>query len=134
MFDLTNLIPQVAAAKTALVVGAVAALFSGGLYIGYQWGSKALPEAVSAQQIDFAKKVQKRWELSDSLLPVYVDRIEKVREEARVIIHEVPHYVKDSCSLSTGLRVLHDSATTGHLPDPTGHRNETGDSPSDPTR
>jgi hypothetical protein len=104
------------AAKIGLAVGAVAALFLGGLYIGYQWGSKALPEAVAAQQIDFTKTMAKRWEISDQFTVVYVDRIKTVEAETRVIIKEVPKYVKDTCALSPGLRVFHDAAAEGRLP------------------
>ncbi len=129
MFNLTNFIPQVAAAKTALIVGAVAALFLGGLYIGYQWGSKALPEAVVEQQGHLLKTQAERAEVSQQVITKYVDRIQTVREEARVIIQEVPKYVKDSCSLSPGVRLLHDAATKGHLPDSPGSPDETSSSP-----
>lgn len=116
MFDLTNLIPQVAAAKTGLIVVAVAALFSGGLYCGYQIGSKALPEAEKAQQIDFTNTLQKRWAISNDIVPVYVDRIRTVRGETETLIKEVTVHVQDTCTLSPGLRLFHDAATEGHLP------------------
>lgn len=116
MFDLTNFIPQVAAAKTALIVGAVVALFSGGLYCGYQIGSKALPEAEKAQQIDFTKTLQKRWEITDNFVPVYIDRIQKVKGDTQQLLTQVPVYVPNSCTLPPSVRVFHDSATQGHLP------------------
>jgi|SRR5687768_5085872 len=104
-------------AKAGLIVGLSAALFSGGLYVGHKWGSKALPEAVVAQQIDFTKTLRKRWEISDDLVVVYVDRIKKVQGETQTIIKEVPTYVQDTCLLSPGVRVFHDAATKGQLPD-----------------
>ena len=116
MFDLTNLIPQVAAVKTGLIVGAVVALIGSSGYVGYQLGSKALPEAEKAQQIDFTKTLQNRWAISSDLSVIYVDRIQKVQQEAEAIIKEVPIYVQDTCTLSPGLRLLHDAAAQGHLP------------------
>jgi hypothetical protein len=118
VFDLTNFIPQVAMAKVALAVALVVALFSGGLYLGYQWGSKALPEAEKAQQIDFTKTLSQRWQISSDMTVVYVDRIQKAQAEAQYILLQVPSYVKDTCPLSPGLRMLHDAATQGHLPAP----------------
>jgi hypothetical protein len=103
-------------AKVSLAVGAVAALFLGGLYVGYRIGSRALPEAVAAQQIDFTKTMAKRWELTDQFTVVYVDRIKTVEAETQTIIKKVPFYVKDTCTLSPGLRVFHDAAAEGRLP------------------
>ena len=103
-------------AKVSLAVGAVAALFFGGMYVGYELGSKALPEAVAAQEIDFTKTLTKRWEITDQFTVVYVDRIKAVQTESEIIIRKVPIYVKDTCSLSTGVRMLHDAAATGKLP------------------
>jgi hypothetical protein len=117
MFDPTNLIPQVAAAKTAIIVGLVVALFSGGLYIGYQWGSKALPEAQVAQQIDFTKTLSERWQITSNSVPIYIKQIEKVKGDTQLLLTQVPVYVKDHCPLSPNLRVLHDLASQGQVPD-----------------
>lgn len=118
MIDVTNFIPQVAAAKVALAMGLCAALFSGGLYLGHKWGSKALPEAVIESQRHLLEKQAERNEVTAEATVKYVDRIVKVREEAKVIIQEVPVYVKDTCTLSPGVRLLHDAAAQGHFPDP----------------
>lgn len=104
-------------AKLALCTAAVAALSAGCVYIGYQWGSKALPEAVAAQQIDFTKRLLKRWEISDEVTVIYVDRIKTVQAETEVVVREVTRYVKDTCALSPGVRLLHDAAAKGKLPD-----------------
>lgn len=116
MFDLTNLIPQVAAAKSAIYIGLITALFSAGLYLGYQWGSKALPTAQLEQQIELSKVVAERTDITAASTIQYIDRVVKVREEARVIIQEVPKYVTDSCTLSPNLRLFHDAAAKGQLP------------------
>lgn len=118
MFNLTNFIPQVATVKIALIVGAVAALFLGGLYCGYQIGAKALPEAQKALAIDLAIKTTERAAVSQEVITKYVDRIQTVREEARVIIQEVPQYVPNDCVLPDSVRVFHNAATQGHLPIP----------------
>ena len=102
--------------KIAAILTTCAALFSGGLYLGYQWGSKELPKAQVEQQINFTKTLQERWGITDGLAVVYMDRVQKVRSEARVIIQEVPKYVQDTCTLSPGVRLLHDAAAQGQLP------------------
>jgi hypothetical protein len=103
-------------AKLAVATFALVVLSTGCVYVGYQWGSKALPEAVAAQQIDFTKMLTKRWEITDQFTVIYVDRIKVVQAETEIIIREVPKYVKDSCALSPGLRVYHDAAAQGRLP------------------
>jgi hypothetical protein len=103
--------------KYAAIIGAVAALFGGTLYVGYQWGAKALPEAVVKQQQQAIEIKEKRNEVSEQSVVQYVDRIVKVREEAKVIIQEVPKYVPNDCTLPDSVRVFHDAAASGHFPD-----------------
>lgn len=105
------------AAKLVTAIVAVTVLSTGCVYVGYQWGSKALPEAVAAQQIDFTKKMIKRWEIGDEMTVIYVDRIKEKQAETEVVVREVTKYVKDDCMLSPGLRMFHDAAATGRLPD-----------------
>lgn len=134
MFDLTNFIPQVAAAKTALVVVAVVALFSGGLYIGYQWGSKALPEAVVKQERHFTKTLQERWQISNDLVPVYIKSIQKVKGDTQLLLTQVPVYVPNTCTLPPSVRMFHDSATQGHLPPPESADAGAAEAPQDTPR
>jgi len=103
-------------AKAGLIVSLLAALFLGGVHVGYKWGSKSYQEAVNAQQRHLLEKQAKRDKVSSQVVVKYVDRVVTVREKAQEIIKEVPVYVKDSCTLSTGVRLLHDAATQGHLP------------------
>lgn len=102
--------------RIALIFGAVAALSAFSLYVGYRWGSRALPEAALKQQIDFTRTLAKRWELNEQFTVVYVDRVKTVQAETAVLIREVPRYVKDTCRLSPNLRLFHDAATKGKLP------------------
>lgn len=102
--------------KLGLVLSLLAALFLGGVHFGYKWGTKSLREAVRSQEQYLLQKQAKRDKVTSQVVVQYVNRVVTVREKAQEIIKEVPVYVKDSCTLSTGVRLLHDAATQGHLP------------------
>jgi hypothetical protein len=56
--------------------------------------------------------------VSDKTITQYVDRVQIVQGKSREIIKEVKVYVQDTCTLSGGFRLLHDSAVNNELPSP----------------
>ena len=107
------------AAKIAICTTLAAALFSAGLYMGHQIGVSSCYEAQIEAQRHSIETGIKQAVVSDQTVTKYVDRIQIVQGKSRAIIKEVKVYVKDSCNLSGGFRLLHDSAVYNELPDPT---------------
>jgi hypothetical protein len=56
--------------------------------------------------------------VSDKTVTQYVDRVQIVQGKSREIIKEVKVYVQDTCTLSGGFRLLHDSAVNNELTSP----------------
>lgn len=104
--------------KIISILSLAAALFLSGLYVGYKMGLKSHHEAVIESQRHSLKLQAKRQDVTVQTIVKYVDRVVKVREEAQTIIKEVPVYVQDTCTLSPGVRLLHDAAAQGQLPAP----------------
>ncbi len=107
------------AAKIAIATTLAAALFSAGLYVGHKWGVSSCYEAtIEAQRHTIETGIQQAV-VSDKTITKYVDRVQIVQGKSRAIIKEVKVYVKDdTCTLSGGFRMLHDSAANNELPDP----------------
>jgi len=107
------------AAKIAIATTLAAALFSGGLYVGHKWGVSSCYEATIEAQRHTIETGVKQAVVSDKTITQYVDRVQIVKEKGRAIIKKVKVYVKDdTCTLSGGFRVFHDSAVYNELPDP----------------
>ena len=106
------------AAKIAIATTLCAALFSAGLYVGHKWGVAACYEATIEAQRHTIETGVKQAVVSDKTVTKYVDRVQIVQGKSREIIKEVKVYVQDTCTLSGGFRLLHDSAIYNELPSP----------------
>jgi len=104
--------------KIAICTTLAAALFSSGLYVGHKWGVSSCYEATIEAQRHTIETGVKQAVVSDKTVTEYVDRVQIVQGKSREIIKEVKVYVQDTCTLSAGWRVLHDSAVNNELPDP----------------
>lgn len=104
--------------KIAIATTLAAALFSFGLYVGHKWGVSACYEATIEAQRHTIETGVKQAVVSDKTITKYVDRVQIVQGKSREIIKEVKVYVQDTCTLSGGFRMLHDSAANNELPDP----------------
>ena len=104
--------------KIAIATTLAAALFSAGLYVGHKWGVSACYEATIEAQRHTIETGIKQAVVSDKTVTEYVDRVQIVQGKSREIIKEVKVYVQDTCTLSGGFRLLHDSAVNNELPDP----------------
>lgn len=120
------MIPFIAGAKalslsTKIAIATMLAivLFSAGLYIGHKWGVAACYEATIEAQRHTIETGIKQAVVSDQTITKYMDRVQIVQGKSREIIKEVKVYVQDTYNLSSGFRVLHDSAVNNELPDPT---------------
>ena len=92
--------------KIAIATTLAAALFSAGLYVGHEAQRHTIETGI------------KQAVVSDKTVTEYVDRVQIVQGKSREIIKEVKVYVQDTCTLSGGFRLLHDSAIYNELPDP----------------
>ena len=106
------------AAKIAIATTLAAALFSFGLYVGHKMGVSSCYEATIEAQRHSIETGIKQAVVSDKTVTKYVDRIQIVQGKSREIIKEVKVYVQDTCTLSGGFRLLHDSAIYNELPSP----------------
>ena len=104
--------------KIAIATTLSAALFSAGLYVGHKWGVAACYEATIEAQRHTIETGIKQAVVSDNTVTKYVDRVQIVQRKSREIIKEVKVYVQDTCTLSGGWRMLHDSAVNNELPSP----------------
>ncbi len=104
--------------KIAIATTLAATLFSVGLYVGHKWGVAACYEATIEAQRHTIETGVKQAVVSDQTITRYVDRVQIVQGKSREIIKEVKVYVQDTCTLSGGWRMLHDSAIYNELPDP----------------
>jgi hypothetical protein len=104
--------------KIAIATTLAAALFSAGLYVGHKWGVSACYEATIEAQRHTIETGIKQAVVSDKTVTQYVDRVQIVQGKSREIIKEVKVYVQDTCTLSGGFRLLHDSAVNNELPSP----------------
>ena len=105
--------------KIAIATTLCAALFSTGLYLGYKMGVSSCYEATIEAQRHTIETGVKQAVVSDKTVTEYVDRVQIVQGKSREIIKEVKVYVQDTCTLSGGFRMLHDSAIYNELPDST---------------
>ncbi len=107
------------AAKIAIATTLATALFGSGMYVGHKWGVSSCYEATIEAQAHSIETGIQQGVVSDKTVTKYVDRVQIVKEKGRTIIKEIPIYVKDdTCTLSGGFRMLHDSAANNELPDP----------------
>jgi len=104
--------------KIAISTTLAVAIFSAGLYVGHKWGVAACYEATIEAQRHTIETGIKQAVVSDNTVTKYVDRVQIVQGKSREIIKEVKVYVQDTCTLSGGFRLLHDSAVNNELPSP----------------
>jgi hypothetical protein len=101
-------------------------LFLGALLLSLRWhwigvGEDRERARVAEATTKLVKRaVKDQVKVSERVVTVYVDRVEKVRGRTEYITKEVPVYVPaDACPLPAGFRLLHDAAATGNpLPGP----------------
>ena len=110
--------------KIAICTTLCAALFSAGLYVGHKWGVSSCYEATIEAQRHTIETGIKQAVVSDQTVTKYVDRVQIVQGKSRTIIKEIPIYVKDTCTLSAGWRMLHDSAVYNAVSDTTRNSDE----------
>jgi len=106
------------AAKIAIATIASAALFGSGLYVGHRWGVSSCYQATIESQAHAIEAGIQQAVVSDQTVTKYVDRVQILQKKSREIIKEIKVYVKDSCDLSGGFRLWHDSAANNELSDP----------------
>ena len=106
------------AAKIAIATIASAALFGSGLYLGNRMGAASCYQATIESQAHAIEAGIQQAVVSDQTVTKYVDRVQIVKEKGRTIIKEIPIYVQDTCILSGGFRLLHDSSANNELSDP----------------
>lgn len=104
--------------KIAIATIAFTAVFCFGLYLGNKMGVSSCYEATIEAQRHTIETGIKQAVVSDKTVTEYVDRVQIVQGKSREIIKEVKVYVQDTCTLSGGFRLLHDSAIYNELPDP----------------
>ena len=104
--------------KIAISTTLAVAIFSAGLYVGHKWGVSSCYEATIEAQRHTIETGVKQAMVSDKAVTEYVDRVQIVQGKSREIIKEVKVYVQDTCTLSGGFRLLHDSAVNNELPSP----------------
>jgi hypothetical protein len=86
--------------------------------MGHQIGVSGCYEAQIKAQAHSIETGIKQAVVSDKTVTQYVDRVQIVQGKSREIIKEVKVYVQDTCTLSGGFRLLHDSAVNNELPSP----------------
>lgn len=74
---------------------------------------------------DYEKKAKAVDEKRDAVAPVveakHQEEVTKIVTVTKIILKEVPVYVKDTdCPMSGGFRLLHDAAANGEVPNPAG--------------
>lgn len=106
------------ATKITAATIAFSAVFLLGGYYGNKIGASSCHEAVQAAQEHTIETGVKQAVVSDKTVTEYVDRVQIVQGKSREIIKEVKVYVQDTCTLSGGFRLLHDSAIYNELPSP----------------
>jgi len=79
--------------------------------------AKAQAEQMAFYQKRVAEIQAKQQEVIIKTVTVYRDRIKIVKEKGDEVIREIPVIVGDAPVLSGGVRVAHDAAALGHLPD-----------------
>lgn len=100
-----------------LIVGIVLSIvFSGGLWVGNEWGSRKLTKALVAQHIAEKKIEVKREVITAEADKHYIWLKGKTITKTKHLIIRVPEYVQDTCPLSPSLRLFHDYAAEGTVP------------------
>lgn len=103
--------------KIAIATTLATALFSFGLYLGNKIGVSSCYEATIEAQRHSIETGVKQAVVSDKTVTEYVDRVQIVQGKSREIIREVKIYVQDTGNLSSGFRMLHDSAANNAISD-----------------
>lgn len=103
----------------------VGAAILGGLVLIHLWlideNNKGWEKKIEGEQAVYKEKIAKleakQAEVVIKTITVYRDRVKVVKEKGDEIIKHVEVLVTGECNLTGGMRVLHDSAARGHLPD-----------------
>lgn len=81
-----------------------------------EWEAK-----IAAEQAAYAKQIAalkaKQSVIVEKEVVKYRDRVKIIKEKGDAIIKEIPVLVTGECVLSGGVRIIHDAAAVGHLPD-----------------
>lgn len=97
-----------------------------GVVIGGNFLWKHVEGIGYAKAVDvYAKQAKAADEKRDAVAPVveakHQEEVAKIVTVTKIILKEVPVYVKDTdCPMSGGFRLLHDAAANGEVPDPAG--------------
>lgn len=70
-------------------------------------------------QAALQKEKERQATVVEKVRTEYVDRVKVVREKGDEIVKQVPFFVRGSCALPGGWRVLHDAAAAGNFPEDT---------------
>jgi predicted acylesterase/phospholipase RssA len=80
-------------------------------------GTRTGAELQAALEREKARQAQ----VVEKVVVEYRDRVKVIKEKGDEIVKAVPYYVRASCALPGGWRVLHDAAASGSFPeDPDG--------------
>ncbi len=104
--------------------GLVFAFYAYGLYEHHQGAEetalkydKQIAEERAAYEKQVAALKAKQQEVITKTVVEYRDRIKVEKVKGDEIVKEIPVLVQSDCKLSGGMRVAHDSAASGHMPD-----------------
>lgn len=120
LWGFLKLIPWQLYAVIALVLG----FYGYGVYRhhqGYQDASRVYEQRIAAERAAYDKQVAelkaKQQDVIIKTVVEYRDRIKVEKVKGDEIIKEVPVLVQSECKLSGGMRVVHDAAALGRMPD-----------------
>ncbi len=94
----------------------VSLIFGSGIYVGKEWGERNLHKAVADQIQKEVKLKDKRDTITRELGEQHQVELQDLKDKQEVLIVRVPEYVKDTCIMSDGVRLLHNLAAEGELP------------------
>lgn len=120
MLALLKLVPASVWMGIAAGLVAMAALWAVD-HNGYQRGAAAVQVKWDQERVAYAEALQKEKDrqatVVEKVVVEYRDRVKVIKEKGDEIVKAVPFFVRTSCALPGGWRVLHDSAASGDLPD-----------------
>jgi hypothetical protein len=115
-------------ASVWLGLGAALAVIAGAWSIdhhGYNRGAAEIQLLRDQEKVAYAAALERekarQAQVVEKVRVEYVDRVKVIKEKGDEIVKAVPYYVRGSCALPGGWRVLHDAAASGSFPeDPDG--------------
>lgn len=114
--------PYALLARWATLGIACLALFGYGWFKGNAHGTAKLTEYQAEQVVASVKVATKQAEVTEVIRTKYVDRVKTVKEKGDAIETLIPIYITSAddadCFITTGARIVHDSAADNKVPAP----------------